>query len=378
MTVKSVVSGICLGVMAITGLASGATYQEIVIADGSYQQRRPKVSNNIVVWQVRQSDWDIKGACVTADKIVSFNVSADTYVDERNPSIDGTVVVFEWESPLGDAIMGVDLNLEALYQSKDFLIAQTYPYTDNYPVVSEKGRVLWQERIDSQWDIILSDISNRKKILVGNIGISYLDEKMPSISGYTAVWELTFLGDTDVIGVDLTDLYKIRDFNVAMTTGHETSPAVSGKWSVWLKQSVLWGDNLYDPFDKESLSSSDAKLETPALCQNVVVWSDSRGSYKNLWGYNLSTGQEFQITDSTDDDVNPSISYSKELNGYLVVWERVRNSNSDIVGVVLNGPEVQGCASPLQWDVNSDAVVDANDVNEVQSHVGETNGIQPQ
>jgi beta propeller repeat protein len=57
-----------------------------------------------------------------------------------------------------------------------------------------------------------------------------------------------------------------------------------------------------------------------------VVWQDYRNGNDDIYGYNLTTKEEFQITTDTRDQTNPVI------YGEYIIWEDSRNGPSDIYG----------------------------------------------
>ena len=69
----------------------------------------------------------------------------------------------------------------------------------------------------------------------------------------------------------------------------------------------------------------------PAIYGNIVVWEDHRNSssfvdYRDIYGYDLVTKEEFQITE------DPSFQEKPAIYGNTVVWEDYRNGNYDIYG----------------------------------------------
>ncbi|MGD2250398.1 MAG: hypothetical protein PVF58_18535, partial [Candidatus Methanofastidiosia archaeon] len=62
----------------------------------------------------------------------------------------------------------------------------------------------------------------------------------------------------------------------------------------------------------------------------IVVWQDDRNGNTDIYGYNLKTQEEFQITTDESEQSSPAI------YGNFVVWQDKRNGNSDIYGTQLD------------------------------------------
>lgn len=60
----------------------------------------------------------------------------------------------------------------------------------------------------------------------------------------------------------------------------------------------------------------------PAIHDNTVVWQDDRNRNYDIYGYDLSTGEEFPVTTHSDPQILPAI------HGDIVVWTDTRNGNS--------------------------------------------------
>ncbi|MBA7482681.1 hypothetical protein ES707_18175 [subsurface metagenome] len=89
----------------------------------------------------------------------------------------------------------------------------------------------------------------------------------------------------------------------------------------------------------------------PDIDGNIIVWQDYRNDNWDIYGYNLTTRQEFQITNNPDDQENPAIS------GNVVVWQDNRNEYWNIYAVILSGSEVAQCKSWIPGDIDGDCKV---------------------
>jgi beta propeller repeat protein len=88
------------------------------------------------------------------------------------------------------------------------------------------------------------------------------------------------------------------------------------------------------------ITENEGKQYSPAICKDIVVWTDERHGNQDIYGYNLSTQKEFQITTDTEDQNDPAI-YNN-----IVVWVDERNGNYDIYEYnLLTGEEFSICTS---------------------------------
>ncbi len=94
----------------------------------------------------------------------------------------------------------------------------------------------------------------------------------------------------------------------------------------------IYGYNLQS--EKEFQITTDPSSQSnPVIYENIVVWEDERNGNKDIYGYNLSTQEEFQITTDEKDQSDPVI------YGDIVVWIDYRNVNADIYGYSLSTKE---------------------------------------
>ena len=75
--------------------------------------------------------------------------------------------------------------------------------------------------------------------------------------------------------------------------------------------------------DVVKLDSSD-QLSPAIGANNIVVWEDKRDGKFNIYGKNLTTGQEFLVSSGLSEKRKPV------TNGKVVIWEDYRNGTSDL------------------------------------------------
>ena len=183
------------------------------------------------------------------------------------------------------------------------------------------------------WDILGADIWMRNKPADFGVTLAEADQQRPAVWGDIVVWADNYFGDMDIYAAKWHGL-PARGINGQ--DGHATGMDV--------------------PLPVElAIAASEAEQTNPDIDRNIVVWQDNRNGDWDIYGYNLTTRREFQITDNPHDQTNPAIS------GNTVVWEDSRDGNLQIYAVVLEGPEVAQCTSKLSGDVNGDCKVDFDD-----------------
>ena len=108
---------------------------------------------------------------------------------------------------------------------------------------------------------------------------------------------------------------------------------------------------------------SDSDSQYPAISGNIVVWQDDLGGTWDIFGYNITTGEEFEIyVDEFSNQKNPAIS------GNTVVWEDDRDGPWRIYAMTLDGWEIADCDVNLVGDLNGDCIVDMRDLAKLSSN----------
>jgi beta propeller repeat protein len=370
---------LCVGLTA--QIALGAR-QEIVITDAAGDQQMPAVWQSKVVWEgIQSNNWDIFLKDVADPQAAVRRLGGlAASGEDRNPSVWGNTIVWQKKSSAGKSwdIWAADINDPTSIMP---FSVDTYDRDQQHPRIW--GTSVVYESFDGQyWWIPLMDISDPvAPAYAGGFGLMQSSSQYPAIWEHLLVFQTTYEG-WDIDAADASDPNRLYAW-VFSDDDDQQRPAVYGHWVVWQDDYAgdwdVMGRDMSDPFswNVPICEREGSNARSPAIWNNVVVWQDDRNGNSDIYGYNLTTQKEFRITDNSKDQTSPAISFSESLKKYVVVWQDNRNGNGDIYGVLIDGVEVAGCVNPVKWDVNADSVVDAQDVSEVQQHVGERNGISP-
>ena len=348
---RSLYIGLCVIILLMSLSCSSQLSNpsvEFQITTESHNQHLPVIYGDVVVWEDwRNGNADIYGCILSTGE--EFQISPETpyektinkyemsqfleYLNQEDPAIYGNIVVW---SEL-KRICGYNLSTKKLFSID---IKNGYPKN---PVIY--GDLLLWENGSSKISGIYgyNRLTGEEFYLPGD---SY-EEMNPDIFKNIVVWEDARIHSAVIRGYNLETgeelqinpgkSYFFFDFS-------QHTPAISGDIVIWTESNgdAIYGYNLstHEKFPIALSQISRCKKETkwkvagstaPALYGDMVVWVDCRNGNEDIFGYNIATGEEFQITSNEKDQKSPAI-YEN-----IVVWEDNRNGQWDIYGMDISG-----------------------------------------
>ncbi len=291
-----------------------------------YDQQCPAIDGNNVVWEDNtEADWDFFLTDITDPDDPNLHYVGYLSGNQRNPAISGNIVVWQDDSWGAFDIAGADVTalISETYQETPeaaYFWVTAFETTRQEQPAIYRNTVVWQDDYDGNdnWEIISADIWRQNNPIENVVSYTESDKEVPAVWGDIVVWQRNIDGNWHIWAADISDADLPVEFPVSQAVSSQTNPDV--------------GDNL-------------------------VVWQDYRnGNDWDIYGYNLTTGQEFQITDNEAHQENPAVS------GNLVVWQDYRDGYAQIYAVELTGPEVARCAVKPAGDTNGDCRTDLRDL----------------
>jgi beta propeller repeat protein len=302
----------------------------ITIDPGS--QHDPAIYGDIVVWaDKRNGNWDIYGYDLSTGQEFQITTDPDS---QSNPAIYEDIVV--WTDHRND---NYDIYGYNLSTGQEFQIT-TDPYWQSGPAIYE-DIVVWEDHRNDNGDIYGYNLSTNKEF---QITTDPDDQEYPAIYNDIVVWESRgdYIGFT-VHGVNIStgeifQVPKIRRsfFRPLYLQG---DPAVFEDVVIWVEagKDTIYGYNLLTK-EKVIIAAAHEREQgpgtyrvntTPAIYEDIVVWEDNRNGNYDIYGYNLATGQQFQVT------THEANQHSSAIYEHIVVWQDIRNGNYDIYGCTI-------------------------------------------
>jgi beta propeller repeat protein len=234
-------------------------------------------------------------------------VLANSSRGPQSPSARGRWAVWQDQSDGNWEIYAEDVTSNnPIVQVTHTPLSQENPRTD--------GRyIVWQaQQTNGNWDIYINDMesSNGPQDITSTPAT---DETYPAIDWPWVVYQARPTGNTSapwqVFALNLaTNLPPVA---VSPTTQDELSPDVQAARVVWqdLRNPGAGEIYFYDLNASNLLRITTnlfAKLN-PAICDNWIVWQDSRNTEVDIYGWDFLRQREIQITDTPENESQPYI-----------------------------------------------------------------------
>jgi len=305
--------------------------QEVPITTERHTQQNPAIYGDIVIWEDnRNGNYDIYGYNLTTQN--EFQITEDSE-DQKNPAIYSNIIIWEDYRHGKPALYGY--NLET---GEEFQVVP--PGRNAHPAIY-KDIVVWED--DS---IGSPGICGLNLATGGTFQVSETpdEQRWPAVYENYVVWEDERNHHDIIYGYNLEtkeefQVSRIQQLSFSGTSHH--NPAIHNNIVVWTDNyDILYGYNLKTTKEfkiaatsmDECTDSTKGRDHNPAIYNNIVVWTDCRNGNPDIYGFNLTTDQEFQITTNKYCQNDPVI-----YNNY-VVWQDNQNGNWDIYGADISSP----------------------------------------
>ena len=288
--------------------------EEIKIAAKRRDQQNPSIYGTIVVWDdYRNLRWDIFGYNLSTNEELHIARYAQC------PAVyDNVVIWLHNDDNVG--IWGYNLSTE-----KEFQLAVT-PSRFKWDTAIYGDIVVWTH-LNVDYDIYgYNLVTGQEFHIAARVG----DQSHPVLYNNIVVWQDTRNGNSDIYGLNLSTQ---EEFQIASHSSEQISPAIYG-------DIIVWEDNRNGNYDiygydlsknKEfQITGNSSDQKNPAVYSDLVVWEDNRNKNSDIYGYDLSSGQEFPLAVSGGDQVNPAV------YGEVVIWEDRAGDDADICGVYIS------------------------------------------
>ncbi len=365
---------VSLVVVIFTSPGFAVDWQEFAVSPSLDDQERPDVHGERIVWQQLIEyegawDWDIYLTDLGEELITATDITPYGY-DQQCPAIYGTNVV--WED---NAEADWDFFLTDITDPANPILHDVGYLDGNQRNPAISGNiVVWQDDAWGAFDIAGADVTalisgaDQETPEAAYFWVTALEttrQEQPAIYRNTVVWQDDYDGNDnwEIISADIWQQNNPIENVVSYTESDKEVPAVWGDIVVWQEKVGdgwdIWAADISNPDLPVEFPISQAPLlqSNPDVGDNLIVWQDYRNDNDwDIYGYNLTTGREFQITDDDADQIDPAVS------GNLVVWQDYRDGRPQVYAVELAGPEVARCDVRPAGDTNDDCVLDLRDL----------------
>ena len=257
----------------------------------------PVVSGNMIVWNYSQTgSYEIYGYDVTT-QTTSLIHSRITRLEDL--SFGGNIIA--WRDYRTDTADVYGYNIPT--QSEIAIaIGNGTQYT---PGVSEDGGTV---AYYNNGGIYAYNIQSGMDVLIRSSGVV---DHAPSVSGDIVVWTDSRNGNKDIYAYNLTTQEEIT---ISLDPADQASARISGNNIVWADYRGIMRYDLISNTESLIVPGDDIQ---PDISGDIVVFTRRDLDY-DIYGYDLSTGQEFSICTDMNRQRDPRIS------GNIVVWNDYR------------------------------------------------------
>lgn len=356
-----------------------AAFEAFPVWPTDIMQQTPDVDDGVVVWaaQVEEKDWDVYGFDLL-DPSATERIFVAAYIgsNQMEPAIWNDRVVFQddfegdWDvyvADISDAAAPVDylMTPAAAHYQND----QTNPAIHGNLAVWQSVAVFddGEGGTFEEWDIYAADITAPGTPSVHVVDAYDYNQQSPCVFYDRVVYEDDYFVDWDIQSADLW-LKDAPLYESVISDDEGLSQQNPAVWGDTVVCQVDVGDGDYDILavniaDPQSpqvtvIATGPAVQVHPDISGHLVVWQDDRNGNWDIYGYNLITRQEFQITTEGADQTRPAISST------LVVWEDLRDAPQkpmQIYAAWLDDVTAADCPDRPAGDVNGDCRVDLAD-----------------
>ena len=228
--------------------------------------------------------------------------------------------------------------------------------------------VVWEDRqADGTWDIWA------KKLGVANAALAVTDSPEADDRKPTVFWPWVVYQTKPVSNPSAP--WQLKAYNMITATSETVDLTAHDQMDPWVhKQRVVWQDfrdvgpgEIYfknlKTGDVRRITHSGAGQYFPVISEQWIVWADNRDTQFDLYGYNLLRGAEVKLTDTLEDETQPSINgkwvvYSEDSSGESLLNLRMLSlSNFAVIQLTNMGSEKERpsvASGKLTWtDSNS-------------------------
>ncbi len=320
--------------------------KEIRITDDPLRQAEPGISGNYIVWHDERAGafnyiYDIsKGG---PEMPITEDVMNEEYHD-----ISGNRLVWNTGFPY------YKLNVYDISSGQSQTVRSDLHVNDAYAISGDL--VVWEDESSIQ----IFDISS---FLEFSVSLNPTSFQEIAISSNHIVW--TGVNDSGILNLFMYNMItsEIRQVTNNDANSYSFYSFISGKYIVWLHMSML-EENIYSyNIDTNGpmmpITASDS-VNYPNISGNRIVWSEERDGNRDIYMYDISLGNEIQIS-------NSGSAYQSSIFRNRIVWADLRSGNSDIYlyagdGIGDNSDKCPYVYDPDQTDEDNDGIGNACDI----------------